>query len=743
MFTDIVGYTSLMNTDEAKAFEILRKNRRIQWKLIKKYRGRWLKEMGDGILASFSSTTDAVLCANSIQKACKDINIPLRIGIHLGEVIFEKKDVLGDGVNIASRIQGTTETGGIVVSNAVFRDIKNKEGIHAEFMAELTLKGIDEPVKVYKITGIDDDRIEYKIDTGELLKSRDIKPYVVILGIVVLITAALVIWKYYPEPTETIPENSIAVIPFDYYGVDPDKEYLSDGTWDQLLNQLFKIRDLQVTSKQSMEQYRDSDKTIQEIAQEQKVSYVLEGSFTLVGDRIRLIVQLIRAKDDRHVWSEDFEREWKDIFVIQKEISMAIATGCKAGISPGEVALLESVPTDDIVAYDYYLMGMNFWRQFAFDNQITSNLDSAELYFRKALERDSTYALAYIGLVEVHRLEQNYIGAPNGGYNDSVWVLINKAIMYDENCASAYDLRAWYYYWNRYDTELIFNDLEKVFLLRPNDPENYWANELYGNIYFLRHHDYINSLKYHHRALQCANRVADEKRKAYFLRNLGIRYAQIGFFDKQKSYMEDILEIDKDTVSYLIQMYFMEITRLGNYVEAVNLNKKIYALDSNKDSYLNSMGILNIYLRNFDESYRCFNEFLELQDNPEPLSIPAVELFGYVLLKMGKEEEGVKYINEGVKRYTGGLKNIWSGQDIRLAACYSALEEKEKSLQYLIEFNNSVFPDLRWINYLKWNPLFDNIREESQFKKILASMEEKNAKERERVQAWLEEEGMF
>ena len=135
MFTDIVGYTSLLNKEEKKAFDILRKNRRIHWKLIRKYHGRWLKEMGDGILASFSSTTDAVLCANSIQKACQEINIPLRIGIHLGEVIFEKKDVIGDGVNIASRIQGTTDTGGIVVSKA--DEVEREIGKHIEELKAL------------------------------------------------------------------------------------------------------------------------------------------------------------------------------------------------------------------------------------------------------------------------------------------------------------------------------------------------------------------------------------------------------------------------------------------------------------------------------------------------------------------------------------------------------------------------------------------------------------------------------
>ncbi len=139
MFTDIVGYGSLLKEDEKKAFETLRKSRRIHKRLIKKFKGRWLKEMESGMLASFSSIIDAVMCALSIQKAAEELNIAVRIGIHLGEVIFEKKDVLGDGVNIASRIQNVGSTNGVVISEKVYSDIKNKEGLEVEFMGEQVL----------------------------------------------------------------------------------------------------------------------------------------------------------------------------------------------------------------------------------------------------------------------------------------------------------------------------------------------------------------------------------------------------------------------------------------------------------------------------------------------------------------------------------------------------------------------------------------------------------------------------
>jgi class 3 adenylate cyclase len=151
MFTDILGYDSLLKENEKNAFEIRKKNQRIHRRLIKRFNGRWLKEMKSGILVSFSSNIDAVMCAVSIQKATEELNIPIRIGIHQGDVIFEKKDILGDGVNIASRIQSFTETHGIVISDTVYKDIRNKEGLKYKSLGTQALKGVESPVGIYNV----------------------------------------------------------------------------------------------------------------------------------------------------------------------------------------------------------------------------------------------------------------------------------------------------------------------------------------------------------------------------------------------------------------------------------------------------------------------------------------------------------------------------------------------------------------------------------------------------------------
>ncbi len=151
VFTDIVGYTALMGSDEERAFEMLDKNREIHTRLLKKYNGALIKEMGDGMLISFNLSSDAVRCAIEIQIASREKNIPLRIGIHQGEVVFEEADVFGDGVNLASRLQASAETGSILITGAVYRDVKNKKDIHVEFIDEKYFKNVDESVKIYKV----------------------------------------------------------------------------------------------------------------------------------------------------------------------------------------------------------------------------------------------------------------------------------------------------------------------------------------------------------------------------------------------------------------------------------------------------------------------------------------------------------------------------------------------------------------------------------------------------------------
>lgn len=211
MFTDIVGYTALMGKDEQRAFELLKKNRQVQRPIIEEHNGRWLKEIGDGVLASFNAVSEAVYCAKAIQKACKnEPDLKLRIGIHEGEVVFEDNDVFGDGVNIAARIQSIAPPGCIYLSEAVFNNIENKKGLGATFVREEQLKNVKNPIKIY-----------------ELVTKVDSKPQVVVT------------------------EKSIAVLPFVNMSGDPEQEYFSDGISEEIINTIVQLPGLKVSARTS------------------------------------------------------------------------------------------------------------------------------------------------------------------------------------------------------------------------------------------------------------------------------------------------------------------------------------------------------------------------------------------------------------------------------------------------------------------------------------------------------------
>src|SRR5450432_1634280 len=206
MFTDIVGYTALMGDDEGKAFELLRRNRQLQKPLIEQYKGKWIKEFGDGVLASFQTGTDAVKCANQIQLASLNTSdLKLRIGIHLGDVVFENNDVFGDGVNIASRLQALAPVGGIWISESVHKNISNKKGISSLFIREEMLKNVKESVLIYEV----------KIEDHQLINPAG------------SISST--------EPAKTIFEKSIAVLPFVNMSNDPEQDYFSDGIAEEIL----------------------------------------------------------------------------------------------------------------------------------------------------------------------------------------------------------------------------------------------------------------------------------------------------------------------------------------------------------------------------------------------------------------------------------------------------------------------------------------------------------------------------
>ena len=416
MFTDIVGYTKLMGNDQTKAIELLKKNRELQKPIIEHYNGHWIKELGDGVMASFHTVSDAVNAAIKIQEACNELKeFQLRIGIHQGEMVFENEDVFGDGVNVASRIVSLAVPGGIFISGKVFDEIKNQKNIESVALGMYDLKNVTGSVEIYAISnpGIffpQNEKSKTK-NAGIPSKIGSFKKSILKFSIIlfVLIAAVVLYIKFSPDISNTADAKSIAVLPFINLSSDKDDEYFAVGMCDEILTNLSKIGDLKVISHTSVLKYKNTNKSLREIAGELGVNNILEGSVQKSKDRIRINVQLINAKNDHHLWAESYDRDNKDVFSIQSEIAKMIAQQMNATLSDKEKTLIEEKPTENLQAYDFYLRGKNYYDSYLGYSSNKDALANVERMYRAAIRLDPRFVEAYAGIINSY-LDIYWIG---------------------------------------------------------------------------------------------------------------------------------------------------------------------------------------------------------------------------------------------------------------------------------------------------------------------------------------------
>ena len=395
---DVKGYSRLMGEDELSTVETLKRYREIISSLVQQYRGRVVDSPGDNILAEFSSVVDAVEAAVEIQKELKQKNASLpenrrmefRIGINLGDVIEEGERIYGDGVNVAARIEGLAEGGGVCISGTAFDQVEGKLGLEFEYLGEQAVKNIRKPIRAY--------RVELEKRDSDVRTGREL-------------------------PLPDTP--SIAVLPFTNMSGDPQQEYFSDGITEEIITWLSKIPRLFVTARHSTFVFKDKVVSIREVGQQLGVRYVLEGSVRKFGDRIRVTAQLIDVKTDQHVWAERYDRELQDVFAIQDEITMNIIIALQVKLTEGEQAALKVRGTDNLDAYLKMLLAAEYIRQFSKEGNILARQKCEE-----AIALAPDYASAYATIAGT------YIGEVWAGWSDSPPQSLKLAMEYAQKCVT-------------------------------------------------------------------------------------------------------------------------------------------------------------------------------------------------------------------------------------------------------------------------------------------------------------------
>src|SRR6266496_2426402 len=367
---DVVGYSRLTGVNESgtiAALKTLRKD--LVDRKIAEHNGRIVKLTGDGMLIEFPSVVNAVACAADIQRAVRARNasvppetrIEFRIGVNVGDVIVEGDDILGDGVNVAARLESIAPPGGIAVSPAVRDHVGKRLDLPFEDMGERRLKNIERPIRVYSISL---DAPSTRQTDGAASARPEEKP-------------------------------SIAVLPFINMSGDPEQEYFSDGITEDVITDLSKVSGLFVVARNTAFTYKGKSVEVQQIAKHLGVNFILEGSVRKAGSRVRVTGQLIHGKDGGHVWADRYDRDLTDIFAIQDEITHAIVEQLKVKLLPQERKSIAQAPTANIEAYTFYLRGRQFMQRHS-----KSNYQLARRMFANAVELDPLYARAYAGIAD-------------------------------------------------------------------------------------------------------------------------------------------------------------------------------------------------------------------------------------------------------------------------------------------------------------------------------------------------------
>jgi TolB-like protein/Tfp pilus assembly protein PilF len=606
MFTDMVGYTAMMQENEKQAKILRDKHRAVLERLIFDHRGQILQYYGDGTLSIFGSAVEAAICGAKIQQELqKAPQVPLRIGIHAGDVVYDDEGVYGDGVNIASRIENIALPGSVLVSDKINDEIKNQKEISSVFLGRYELKNVKYPVKLYAI----------KSD-----------------GIIIPTPEQL-------EVKSAISDHSIAVLPFVNLSAERDNEYFSDGITEELLNALAKVDGLLVTSRTSSFAFKGKNIDIREIGKLLGVKTVLEGSVRKYGKRIRVTAQLINTENGYHKWSETYDRDLEDIFTVQDEITNSIVDHLKKTIQinkPSES--LVKVPTENIDAYNLYLKGLYNWNKWSPDFVL-----KAIKYFEDAVAISPDFSLAY------SRLAACYIFLGAAGFMSNK-VAYSKAKEYADKSAKIDDTLI--------DTQIsmgmikYFNDwdwvgAEKCFLkaleINPNSAE---THQYYALL--------LTTLGYHKKALkQCEFAYQIDPLNAPISYSLAYIYFNNNQTENAIAQQEKTIELDPDFGDAWNSLAWMYL-RSNHYDKAIEIFNKILNEPTN---IIKAVAGLSYTYARLGQIERAM-EFIKKAETMESEHLTIDLELAIVYTGLGELDKAIDSLHKAVDKRLGGLNFI-------------------------------------------------------------------------------------
>jgi adenylate cyclase len=584
---DAKGYSRLMGEDEVGTVQVLKEYREIMANFILQHRGRVVDSPGDNILAEFGSIVDATECAVKIQEELQTKNAELsedkrlefRIGINHGDVLEDEDRIYGDGVNIAARIEGLAPPGGICISRTTYDQIKNRLNLGYEYLGAHRVKNIADPVRVYRV--LTEPEAAGKV-LGEKKFLGRFSRRTAMAAIIILCIAAggLIGWNIYLQQSKRVEaasldkmayplpeEPSIAVLPFTNMSGDPKQEYLSDGITDELTTTLSKVPDLFVISRTSAFAYKNKLVKVKQVAEELGVRYVLEGSVQRSGDRVRVIAQLIDAVAGDHLWAERYERDLKELFELQDDLTIKIITALRIKLIAGEDAKrLAGGKTENLQYIEKKFEAMSYLREMNKESNA-----KAKQIFKELINMEPELFNAYAGLATANLMDV-WLGAsssPRESLGEAI-KLCNKAIALDESQDVPHAILGHIYAMMRqYDKAI--EEGQRAVAINPNSAGAYvWLGM---------------SLTYAGRPEEAVEMIKKGMRlspfsPAYFMQNLGNAYREAGLYEEAiTEYKKCIKREPKNIMGHsLLAMTFAMAAR---YEEAREAWSEVLKIDPN------------------------------------------------------------------------------------------------------------------------------------------------------------------
>ena len=496
MFTDIVGFSRQMGSNEARTLRLLEVHNQIVQQVANAHHGHIIKTVGDAFLVDFPSVVHAVQGALEIQSELRTYNtgkesieqIHVRIGIHLGDIVQKGGDVFGDGVNIAARLQSLAQPDTICISQVVYKEVEKKLALNtAVSLGKPKLKNIAERFQVYALLAEAPQGIRQILQVQRLKVSRRVRPvHLLSVSGLLLVVATLAAARYFPffpsltqhasrSTQEFLPlpdKPSIIVLPFANMSNDPEQEYFSDGLTEDITTDLSRIASLFVIARNSAFTYKGKATKVQDISHEMGVRYVLEGSVRKADGQVRITTQLIDATTGYHLWSERYDRPLTELFILQDEIRQKIVFALKVKLTPEEQERFQRAPTNNLEAYDFYLRGRELSLR-ALQEESQELNEQARQRYEKAIELDPQYAGAYAWLGWTYFQDWFYQWNKDRTQSlERAFALAQQAVALNDSFSLPHWILGVVYLWKKQHDQAIVEG-ERAVALDANDTDSY------------------------------------------------------------------------------------------------------------------------------------------------------------------------------------------------------------------------------------------------------------------------------